>query len=265
MAKGKNRVQYLGGQASISSSYGDWDFIYVASTTKDAKYNIGDRVVLPDGREFTYAKSSGACYSAVGCHFTATGLLGGNMSGAPAIGDRTITIGATTHTAVTADELRGGYIILHYTAGVNYDEQVRGIIGNLASISAAALTVYMDGPLTTAPTAGTLIEVFQNPYAAVIKADSTTLPIAGVPAVYVSAANTYFWVQTRGFTFVAPQDSVVGENGGIGCFWRASGSIESMDTTIAGTVATNDTSQYAGHTVEGTYSGTGPLFYLNGC
>lgn len=75
MAKGKARVNYLGRAGLVAAKDApDWSFIYETSTIKDSHYNIGDRVVLPDGREFYYAKSAGACISGQGCEFTAVGF-----------------------------------------------------------------------------------------------------------------------------------------------------------------------------------------------
>lgn len=264
MAQGKAKSVFLDTSAGMVGlgSTPDWSFIYEASTIKPANWNIGDHVKLPDGREYVLAKSSAACYSAQAVETTAIGVVGTQLSVAAAIGDKSVTVAAATHDALAKDALRGGYLIVHYIAGINFDEQVRGIIGNDVSAANAAIKVYLDGPLTTAvTTSGTLVEVFQNPFAAVRKSSLITLAKLGVPAVYVSAANMYFWVQTQGPTFVAPQSGVV--NGQLGAFWRNDGSLQDANTALTCTVlATYGTSQYAGYTLEGNYSGNGPLFML---
>lgn len=264
MAKGKNRQQIIGMQGGIlSDKYADWDFIYRTSTDRDVQYNVGDTVKLPDKREFTYAKSAAACISGQGCEFTYTGYVAITaFTTAFAAGVKKITVPAATHAALTVDELRNGYVVIY--DGTTNNVQFRGIVGNDASILNVAFDIYLDGSLTAAITTSSKIEVFQNPYMALQTGTSTTLAKAGVPAVAVSAASMYFWVQTNGFTWVAPATSVVGENGGIGCFWRHSGTLESADTALAVTTAANDTSQYAGFVVSGSYSGNGPLFMLQG-
>ena len=261
MAKGKNRQQIIGMQGGIlSDRYADWDFLYRVSTDKDPLYNIGDTVRLPDKREYTYAKSAAACISGQGCEFTYTGYVAiTTFTTTAAVGAKTITVPAATHAALTVDELRNGFAVIYN--GTDNNVQFRGIVGNEASILNVAFNIQLDASLTVAITTSSKIEVFQNPYAALQASTSTTLAKAGVPIVTVSAANMYFWVQTGGFVWVSPQPGV-GDNGGIGCFWRHDGSLEDADTALAVTTEGNCTSQYAGHTVSGTAAGNGPLFYL---
>jgi hypothetical protein len=265
MAKGKAKVNYLGREGLVTpQSAPSWDFIYETSTVRNSNYNIGDHVHLPDGREFVYAKSSAACGAGQGCEFTATGYTGYTaFAVAGAIGAKSVTVTAATHAALTEDELRGGYIII-YAATDDYC-QFRGIIGNDAAAANALFVVYLDGPLTYAVTASTsACETFQNPYAALRKATEYSYAVAGVPATYVSAASKYFWVQKKGPCRVAPTTSNVGENGGLGCFWRHNGALEGAEVALAVTVPAADTSQYAGHTIEGSQAGNGPLFMLQG-
>jgi hypothetical protein len=240
--------------------------VYSVSATKLDAWDVGDVVVFPDGREFVYSKSTGAAalYASHGCEFTDTGYTAiTTFAVSAAIGDYEVTVPAATHAALTQDYLRGGYIII-FDGASDYYTTVRQIIGNDAASANAAFKVYLDAPLTYAVTASTSkCETYLNPYSALTVASDAAKPKAGVPAVYVSAAAQYFWCQTKGFTWVAPH-TVVGENGGLGCFWRHDGSIESADTALAVTTATADTSQYAGFCVAGSQAGNGPLFKLNG-
>jgi hypothetical protein len=273
MAKGKAKVNYLGRSGVVMpQTTPSWDYIYETSTVKHPKYEIGDRVVLPDGREFHYAKSSAACISGQGCEFTATGIIGAGYPAATvAKGGKAVTLansGSTTvltHAAAYAkDEFRGAYVVFYDVAAGNADTQFRGVIGNDASAINAVVTVYLDGQLHKAVISNTFTEVFDNPYAALQTSAVDTLPVAGVPAVEVSAANMYFWVQKAGPCWVAPQGTVIG-NQGKGCFWRHDGSLQDFETVCAGlTVPAGDTSQYAGHLIEADYAGTGPLFMLQG-
>jgi hypothetical protein len=265
MTQGKAKVDYLHSEGLVGPQHApSWDFIYRASTVKDPNWNIGDRVVLPDGREFYYAKSAGACISGQGCEFTAVGVLSYTAAGvSQSVGDKQVTVPAATHDAFTKDELRGGYALIY--DGSTNNVQFRGIIGNDATAANVAFVIYLDGALTEAVVAGTsAIEAFQNPYAALQTSISDTKPVAGVPAVKVTAANTYFWVQTRKFCWVAPQGTVIG-NEGKGCYWRHDGSLDDPESTFgltSGDIPAGCTSQYAGHLVEGDYAGIGPLFNL---
>jgi len=192
MARGKTKVNYLNRSGLVAHQDApNWDFLYSVSTIKDPKWNMGDRVVLPDGREFRYAKSTGAAalYASHGCEFTYTGYISiTNFGVSASVGDKEITAPAATHAALTKDELRGGYVII-FDGASDYYTTVRGIIGNDAAASGAAFKIYLDAALTYAITAGTSkCEVYQNPYAALTVASDAAKPKAGVPAAYVSAS-----------------------------------------------------------------------------
>jgi len=267
MAKGKVQVNYLGQESQITSMDApDYDFLYECSSVKDAEHNIGDRVILPDGREFRYAKSTGsnALYAAHGCGFTYTGLVSYTaFATSHAVGSKEITIPAATHAALTKDELRGGYVII-FDGASDYATTVRQIIGNDASTANTAFNVTLDAAITNAIVSGTeAAEVYRNPYAALDIAASDK-PVAGLPATYVSAAAQYFWVQVKGICWVAPQTGVGDANGQEGAFWRHDGSLDEADTALATTVPAGSSSQYAGHVVTGSQSGNGPLFNLLG-
>jgi len=260
MSKGIAKVELVGQGSQVTvDDVPNWAFIYAVSLVKSLKYAIGDRVVLPDGREFRYAKSSGVCASGQSVDFDQTGIIPYTaFEAAAAIGDTEISFVASTHAAIAEDELRGGYTISWPAS--DYD-QFRGIIGNMASAENAALTIYLDGPLTVALTTAMYGEVYENPYASVKEASNVALGKGGIPAVYVSAANMFFWCQTLGPCFVAPQTDVK-DNGGVGACFRHDGSLQSVETSLAVTVATNDTSQYAGFRIIGSADGNGPLFML---
>ena len=105
------------------------------------------------------------------------------------------------------------------------------------------------------------MEVFANPYSGLVEGASASLGKAGVPATYVSATLMYFWVQRHGICWLAPQSDVI--NNHTGAYFRHDGSIESyidFEDMSAGA----NSSQYAGHRVNGNYAGDGPLFYLTG-
>lgn len=259
--KGKTQVEYVGSAGDVVHRVTpDYSFLYETSLVQDSRWFVGDRVVLPDGREFRYAKSSGAINTNLACNFTATGYTAYTAAGvAGAVGDKSVTVPAATHTALTEDALRGGYIVIG-NGGATV--QVRQIIGNTAADADAAFVVYLDAPLTAVITAAsTGIETFQNPFAALDQDTDRTYPKAGVAATVVSAASTYFWVQTKGFTWLAPREGV-GAAGLAGLFYRHDGSVDDVQTALAVTVEGYSTSQYAGICVEGSASGNGPLIML---
>jgi len=260
-----NRIIGLGATGlAQSEDAASWGFIYDNSTIKDGRRWVGDEVTVPGLGKFVYSKSAAACLPGQACEFTDTGYVAiTTFATSHAIGVVDITVPAATHAALTEDELCGGIAVIY--DGTTNAVQVRQIIGNDSSILNVAFNIRLGGPLKVAIVSGvSKIEVFQNPYAALQTATSQLLGKAGVPTSKVAAASTYFWVQISGFTWVTPQSAVVGENGGIGCFWRGNGVLEGADTALAVTTATNDTSQYAGHIVAGSHAGNGPLFMLQG-
>lgn len=258
--KRKARTYRLGDAGIVQSKTGpDWGFIYRASTVKDDAYNVGDIVALPDGREFVYSKSSASCISGQGAEFTKTGYTSYTaFTTAAAVGATEITAPAATHDALTEDALAGGYAIIFDGSGNNV--QFRGIVGNAAAAANAAFKLQLDGPLTEAITTSSALETYESPYIGLRTGTSANLPKAGVPAVKITAANVYFWCQTKGLCWVAPQSTVVTNE--TGCMWRHDGSLQDVEVAIGGTTDANCGTQYAGHRVQGDYSGNGPLFYL---
>ncbi len=259
MAKGKARRTLLGIQGHVLQAQApNWEFIYRASTIRDDQWNIGDIVELPDGREFHYAKSSAECASGQAVEYVAVGVQTyAVVLNAQVIGDKVLTITGGTHDAIAKDELRGGYVITW--PGAKKD-QFRGIIGNDVSAEDADIKIYLDGALTVALVAGsTGVEAFQNPFANVRTGSSSVKAKAGVPATYISGANIFFWVQTGGFGWLAPQADMITNK--IGAYYRHDGSIQA-DQAFASLVAGEDTTQYAGNRVIGDKDNIGPLFLL---
>lgn len=270
MAKGKWKRVLLGIQGLVGHSNApDWSFLYETTLTKSSKWNLGDTVVLPDSREFRYARSGSACSNAYGVHFTDSGHQAYTSLGiSMAVGDKEMTIPAGTHAAVTKDELRGGYVLI-FQGGADLYTTVRGIIGNDAADANVAYKIYLDAAVTYAYAASTAaIEVYANPYAS-LRDGGTFQAFAGLPAAYVSATLTYFWVQTKGICWPVAGPAVgVGSgtgNGQFSGFWAANGTIVRADVALAGvTVPSANSAQYAGFVIAGDQENNGPLFYLQG-
>jgi hypothetical protein len=236
MTKGLwNRETVRQGSEVTSAENGNYNFLYAPSTVKDPRWNIGDAVVLPDGRVFRYALAGaglngtagevsiqtefGVCVpdasitNAVAPAQTAqTNLPSGINASVGAVGDMAvrITIGATDGRSTTTpgtgtgliakDELRGGYVVLGNGGGEH--PQFRGIVGNDAvAAGGGSCLVFLDAPLVTAVTAtSTHCEAY--------------LPLLGnvrnmnvVGSAYVTCVGfaataatygQYFWVQTEG-------------------------------------------------------------------
>lgn len=251
-AKNKARTFNLGEQGIVQSKGGpDWGFLYRASTVKDAAYNVGDRVQLPDGRVFYYAKSGAACNSGQGVAFyNADPAISGNPAAAVAA-DGTLAVTFASQT-FAENALQQGFI--HFGAAAT-TEQFRGITGNTAA-SSSTVTIYMDAPLNTAITTSTYAEVMYNPWSDVRSGNmGGDASWAGVAATYVSAADTYFWVQTWGPMWCAPQAAVQATAYIRMAYWRHDGSLDVQP--LDGTLKAFVTDQPAGFVI-GRGSTQGP-------
>jgi len=240
MAKGKAKVNYLGRSGVVMpQTVPSWDFIYEASTIKHPKYNIGDRVVLPDGRVFRYAKSSGACWTGRGVTFQnaipATGIDYSLLAEGSVKGAKSVKMTNQGVVAQTLDGLRGGTILLKLLTGSNDSAlQQRGIVGNTAGGVSDVITIYLDGALTAAVSAASYGFCMPSPYTALkYDASSQSKSYAGVPAVYVSPANIYFWVQTWGLIWIAPQNEVGKSTKQRDIVFKEDGSVQHKGTTDA--------------------------------
>ena len=267
MSKGKARTKLLAHSVGLTEgNFGgsSWAFLYETSTIKHPDYNVGDRVALPDGRVFRYAKATNIISSQnFGLKFWAE-LGDGIGYVAPDqgqdIGDTSVHV---TAAGITEDELRGGYIIIH-THGLS-DDQFMGIVGNTATDSDGDVTIYLDAPLTVAVLTTHGVEVYPNPYMSVrVKQAShggggdRYSSVAGVPVVKTTAVDQYLWLQTWGPCWINPQGAV-GATVTVdrrGLVFDYEGSITQLDVNIATTAMM----QYAGFIInrESVGNGTGP-------
>jgi len=203
MSKGIAKTTNLTTSGLVAhNTAGNWDFLYEASTVKNPNYNIGDRVVLPDGRVFRYALAASASIEAgKGVKFGGTmadhGIALCSPAAAEAVGAKSFTVASQTF---TEDELRGGYAVL-YTAGSTY--QQFGIIGNTAC-SASTVTIYLDRALKVALGSTNGIEVLGNPYRYMKYINDVDYnSVAGIPMSSPSNGD-YFWIQTWGICWCNP-------------------------------------------------------------
>lgn len=188
---------------------GGWDFLYRASSVKDERYNVGDRVVLPDGRVFRYAFAAGTCNPEVGAYkakkTNTVAVAPAQATGAGAVGSRTVTvtidteIGELATGVLTENELAGGYVVIGN--GADQHPQMRMIVSHPAlATTGGSLTLTLDAALITAVTVGTTtIELMESPFYN-LKADMSGgdyVTFVGIPAA-VATDNQYFWVQTWG-------------------------------------------------------------------
>jgi hypothetical protein len=240
MSKGIARTVNLGVSGLVQSvNQGPWEFIYRVSTVKDPKWNVGDVVKLPNGKEFVYCLSSGACYTGRGNvldnAIPATGIDYALLAGGGAIGAMSVKMTAVlTH---TEDDLRGGTIILKPVSGSSDAVlQMRGIVGNTAAAIGGEVTIYLDAPLTAALTTASYGFCMPSPYSAVKYSegsDAHKKSHVGIAATYVSGSGYYHWEQFAGRCWIAPQGECGTTAHGRGVVWRYDGSIQHRDYNSA--------------------------------
>jgi hypothetical protein len=256
-----------------------WDFLYLTSTVKSDKYNVGDRTVTPDGRVFRYCKAAATCDPEFGAYNpiktianavapTQTVISGpilnsfgsANTTTAGSLGANvvTITVGATGGAAgdgvIAEDELRGGSIVIGN--GTSQHPQMRGIIGNTAVASGGGTCdVYLDASLISAVAVGTTnIEAMLNPYANVKgdQAGGAYVSFLGMPAARATVGQ-YFWLQTWGPCWITSDGTTGAAANGRVLYFADNGSVVSSDKVTDG--ATNVLFQPAGFALDASSAG----------
>lgn len=214
MSKGKWKSTLLAIQGVIGHKTApDWDFLYQVSTVRNANYNIGDRVVLPDGRVFRYALSTGTLVTSAGakCWDEET-IKYASIAANRAVGDKYITVtidaddgvtdeGTDAAGVIAEDELRGGYVCVYDASDVV--RQHYGIIGNSATTGAGTITIYLDAALAVAALSTGYVEVMGNPYGNVRRVNDGNSSCIGVP-LRAATDGQYCWLQTWGPICLSP-------------------------------------------------------------
>lgn len=246
----------------------DWDFLYQVTVEKDPNFEIGD-VVHANGSAYTYCKSGGACWTGRGAAFynaiPATGIdYAANIAIAAAVGDNKVKITNGSTVAQTKDGLRGGWILFKTASDSNDSAlQQRRIVGNDAMGLAADGWIYLDGPLTGALTTSSYSFCMPSPYNNIINAETIgnsagAYSIAGIPTTYVSAANRYFWVQTWGLVWIAPQSDLGASNNKRQMVFRWDGSVGPHDDADTH----EEYQQHAGFVVDNNLAGNGATLMM---
>jgi len=269
MSRGKVKAyrEHSAGSVSVSDA-AEWNYLYESSTVRNSKFNIGDKVALPDDRVFRYGKAITAIADKnhalkFWSRMADNGVdyvTGVNVQ-AEVTGSDTLYI---TAAGKTLDELRGGYVIIH-THGLHND-QFRGILGSTETDADGKITIYLDAPLSIALLTTYGVEVHANPYSSlqVTSADNGIAgdrysSVAGMASVLTTAVNHYLWVQTWGPCWVNPKGLVAAQTDRRGVWFDYEGSIIVANADVA-----TESLQYAGYLMDReVVGGTGsPLVYL---
>ena len=288
MTKGIRNVEYIrqGSEVTVADQ-SNWGFINDVSTTKHRTYNLGDRVVTPDGRVFRYAKAGvGGVASEFGAsqlvalknitnavapaQVNPTSAILGVVPTSGVIGSTVVTItvgasdGVAANGALALDELAGGYIVIGN--GTSQHPQMRGILGNdVLAAGGGSVNVYLDAPLTAAVVVSTTnIEAMLNPYANMVSGNvggNGYQSFLGIPAT-TATVGQYFWLQTWGPCWITSDGTTGAAVNGRELFFMNNGSVVSSDKVVDG--ATNVLYQRAGFAIDNSSAGAsnGPFAML---
>lgn len=184
----------------------DYPFLGVYTSESTQRYVYGTRYITWDGRVFKYAYTSGAVNSYNSVSASEDAALGWTTVAATAsIGDTSVTC---TLASRSEDDLAGGYIELYDNTTAIATSNLRGIVGNDASVS-STLVVYVDSPLHQAMTATDVTEIYENPYRLVTYASSNAYHAhIGVPARN-AATDQNIWIQTWGPCLISPGNNTL--------------------------------------------------------
>ena len=186
--------------------------IYELSSTQ--KLRLGTKLVRGD-RVFRYAKAietfvktSTLCYSTYHQDINYAAIATASPAGSNKI---YVTVGAADGVAndgaFAAHSLEGGSLVI-FDATAN-ENMYFDILDNNAAVSGGIITITLDGELPNATVATTFhVEAIGSPYRVSNGNPSGLRYWAGLPMRMATTTNPYFWLQTWGPCWVAPQASV---------------------------------------------------------
>lgn len=166
------------------------------STTQ--KHRLGFRAKDTQGKTFRYVKAGG------------TTLIPGTLLQSPALEanhagmscNAAVLAGGTVVTlvlgdaAVTADQYRGGSLVVTSNAGIGYAYTING---HAAQTNATGiLSVNLDEPVVEALSLNSKLDLVPNPYSAVIIQPASKTGVCVGVAISAIVNAQYGWIQTSG-------------------------------------------------------------------
>ena len=188
---GKAKALYLHREGLVGNQDApDYGFLYETSSVKDPRWNVGDRVVLPDGRVFRFAKAAAALNPSKGAQNSVTFLDSDNTQAAAAIGDDeiSITLNATSAGATyfgTKDQMVGSYFSQPDSTHCTF----RQIIGHPAGVSTDVIKIKLDAPVTRVIPTNSFFEILPNPYGYLKQSQGTSVSVMDMPLMVVASGN----------------------------------------------------------------------------
>ena len=198
-------------------------------STGPGLHRVGTRGVLEDGRVFRYSRNTGAAAIVAGDMLQMPDQVADYIDLAVTtalVGDTTLTPTLGTVTAVTVNEVAGGYAITN--SGTTGAGLTLPIASHPAAAASAAVVLTLDAPVPVLFNADTTVTLSKNPWADVVIAGGNQDHLAvGVSGTAVPAGNAvaqYFWCQTWGTCAVWQDDTTA--NGSAMASGTTAGQIE---------------------------------------
>lgn len=209
--------------------------IYELSSTQKLRLGTrlqrGDRVFRYAQAIATFTKTSTLCYSTYHQDINYAAIVTASAAGSNKI---YVTVGAADGIAndgvFAAHSLEGGSLVI-FDATAN-ENMYFGILDNNAAVSGGIITITLDGELPNATVITTFhVEAIGNPYRVSNGNPFGLRYWAGLPMRMATTTNPYFWLQTWGPCWVAPQASVGASANHGTVVARHDGSLDVQDTS----------------------------------
>jgi len=182
--------------------------IYQTSSTQ--KEALGTRRVLKDGREFVYAQA-GAADLAAGKLGVSAAINAAHADeailAAVAIGTKTLALTVTAGTAIAANALKDGALMINDNTGEGYSYTIES--NSAISASGTIINITLAEGIKVALDTTSQFILAHNPWKGVVESTTTGTPV-GIAVVAVTTLY-YYWAQTRGLANV-----LMGDTTGIG-------------------------------------------------
>jgi len=210
--------------------------IYEADAAQ--KYPIGTKLVVGD-RSYRYAYAGGTLNPDLGAHCALEQCVAYTTIAEAAVAEATsivldvaVTDGPAGNGVIAVNYLAGGYIVIFDASGKAFTRMIR----SNTAVATGEMTVVLDVGIPVALIANTdHCECMASPYANIQALTSTTTSVMGIPTV-VATVGQWFWLQTWGPVWIAPQGSVSVGNNNRQVVFRHDGSVDDHDYSDANVV-----------------------------
>ena len=208
--------------------------IYTESST--AKFAIGEKLELADGRVFRYGYTAAGVAAGllVSQDLSATALVESDGIVIAAAGDYSPVAGSSqlqiTLASVTLNQYQGGYLQITDDAGEGIQYRIKSNSATGATTSGKVDIVLYD-PIVVTMTTDTDFAITGNLYNQVRPAIGTTDYIVSGVTPIAFTSGYYGWVQTRGVAVILTDDSAIGIGVPVMCGDAQAGAVEVADNT----------------------------------